>query len=153
MTCRRNPMDPGQALYLAVSDYPGGVPAMASRLHTAASTLYAQLRGSEPMHVSRWREILHYLHEAGRPGWDAPIHALAHEHAGVFMAVGSVDGSETTAALVATVKEFADLASTSAAALSDGHITPTEMAKIEREGYEALRAIEALLLSCRGATA
>lgn len=151
MTCRKNPMDPLSALYLVASGYPGGIPAMAGRLSVAASTLYALLRGDELITLERTGQILHFAHQARVQVWSQPLHAMAHEHGGVFVELPDMpDGAdELSQSMLAAVKEFGDLAGVAAQDVADGKITRAEMAEIEREGYEAVAAITAFVELCR----
>jgi hypothetical protein len=67
----------------------------------------------------------------GRVGIPVPAGGRSH-----------VDAVEATAV---AVREFGELLSAHAGALVDGRMTPAEEQKIQREGYEAMRAIAALL--------
>ncbi|MDO9227151.1 MAG: hypothetical protein Q8M09_12485 [Pseudomonadota bacterium] len=152
MTCRKDPMDPLSALYLVASKYPGGIPAIAGRLGVAASTLYALLRGDEAITLERAGQILHFSHQARVAGWAQPLHALAHEHGGVFVEVLpplGEDADALTLAMLRAVSEFGDLAREAGADLADGEVTRRELREIEREAYEAIAAIMAFVELCR----
>ena len=151
MTLRKDPMDQLSALYLVAQKYPGGVPALAVRLGVAASTLYAQLRGDEPLQVDRQDAILHFARQARVANWTQPLHAKAHEHGGIFVELADlpVASDALTQSMLLAVKEFGDLAGVAAADVADGAISQRELAEIEREGYEAVAAITAFVKLCR----
>lgn len=151
MTCRKDPMDPLSALYLVATKYPGGIPAMSARLGLAASTLYALLRGDEPITLERTGQILHFAHQARVASWAQPLHALAHEHGGIFVEAPNLGGGvdALTQAMLRAVKEFGDLAGEVANDLADGAVSRNEMREIEREAYEAIAAITAFVELCR----
>ena len=78
---------------------------------------------------------------------------LAREMNGVFVPVPDpADDPECLVrGLVVSVREFGHFASASAAAIEDGSVQPEEMARMEREGYEAIVAIMAMLKKARAA--
>ncbi len=155
MTLRIDPMDQLSAVYQVAKAYPGEVPAMAGRLGVAPSTLYGILRGSEALSVERQDAIIHFAQQAGVACWAQPLHAKAHEHGGVFVALpsGAGEADELSTAMFRAVKEFGDLAGEAARDLADKHLTRRELAEIEREGYEAIAAIAAFVELCRARAA
>lgn len=157
MTLRTNQMDQLSALYDLVKRYPGGVPAMAARLPgkhgnpMSAPTLYAILRGDEPLIVERQDAMIHFCRQAKVEGWSQPLHAKAHEHGCILIEepMPTDNPDALSMSMIHAVKEFGELAAEAATDIADGQITRTEMREIERIGYETVAAIVGFIELCR----
>ena len=157
MTYRINHMDQLSALFDVVRRYPGGVPAMASRLPTeggnpmSASHLYELLRGAKPLSVERQDLMIHYARQARVDHWARPLHAKAAEHGCILVEPTQAVSSpkDLSMAMLAVVGEFGDLARAAAEDVADGRVSAAELREIEREGYEAIAAIAAFVELCR----
>jgi hypothetical protein len=157
MTYRINQMDQLSALFDVVRRYPGGVPAMASRVPTegghpmSTSHLYELLRGAKPLSVERQDLMIHFARQARVDHWAQPLHAKAAEHGCIL--VEPRQGVHTpdvlSAAMLSVVSEFGDLAREAATDVADGRVSARELESIEREGYEAIAAIAAFVELCR----
>lgn len=69
MTHFYSEMHPGDALYIAARQYPGGIDALAVRMGISASTLYKKLSAKVETHFISFEEsqaILWFLREAGK---------------------------------------------------------------------------------------
>lgn len=74
---------------------------------------------------------------------DAPVVFLARERGGVFIPLPqpAESGTELVQSLAYSIKEFGDFAAETARDISDGDIPVEQLARIEREGDEAIEAI------------
>jgi hypothetical protein len=79
----------------------------------------------------------------------APLAAVARMCSCVVMPIPGVAGNENESAAVAVLKEFSDLMQEHAADMADGKISSAELARIEREGNEAMRAVVRLIEAAR----
>lgn len=82
-------------------------------------------------------------------GSDAPLHFLARQMGGVYVALPSNTNSEHPVhkQCMVAVAEFGELMGTVGKALEDGSITRAECEEVSRKGYEAIQAIAALQLA------
>ena len=80
-----------------------------------------------------------------------PLHAFGARLAHVCIPVADCDGLHDGDAqqLARTVGKFGDFIVQAATALADGNVTGNELARIEREGTEALCAVNALMQHAR----
>lgn len=74
---------------------------------------------------------------------NAPVAFLARERGGVFIPLPqpAEGGAELVQMLARSIKEFGDFAAETAQDISDGDIPAEQLARIEREGDEAIEAI------------
>jgi hypothetical protein len=84
-------------------------------------------------------------------GSDAPMHFLARQRSGVFLRTPepAKGGGELAAALASSAKEYAEFMQETAASIADGDIPPDQLARITKEGMEAVEAIMAMLKLAR----
>lgn len=77
----------------------------------------------------------------------APMHFLARELGGVFVHIpqASPESGEMVQQLAAVIKECSDFFTESAQDISDGDIPADQLARMQKEGHEALTAITKLL--------
>lgn len=86
-------------------------------------------------------DMLLALMDAARS--DAPLVFLARERGGVFISLpdAASSGVDLVQALATSIREYGEFATEVARSISDGVITADELARIEREGDEAVEAI------------
>ncbi|MCC6488395.1 MAG: hypothetical protein IT364_12935 [Candidatus Hydrogenedentes bacterium] len=75
------------------------------------------------------------------------IEFLCSEHGGVFVPFAT--HGMRTESIGAAIREFGEFVSEMGASLDDGEITAEELARIEREGAEAVVAIETIIMEAR----
>lgn len=124
---------------------PSGIDArsIADLVHVNYQTMMSELSG-QPGHKCGVERLLPLMAVSGS---DAPMHFLARELGGVFIRLpqaGEGVGPVQQQCMV-TCKEFGDLISACGEALASGSLEPDEVARINREGHEAVTAIMALL--------
>lgn len=80
-------------------------------------------------------------------GSDAPLEFLARHRGGVFLRTPepAESGGELAAALGRSVKEFGEFMEQVALSISDGDIPADQLARMSKEGEEAVEAILAML--------
>lgn len=155
MTCGPIPMQPLDALYQAARKYPGGIAALAARLHLTEETMRKKLRVQVDSHrltYDELSEVLFCLEEAHVEGWDSTLHALAWRHGGVFLRLPKAaveDDDAMLASITDSVKEHAEAVAAIGASLApdrDGkrRIDPREMRFIEEQTEQAVAAILAM---------
>lgn len=151
MTKRLDPVHPQDALYAAARAYPGGVKALAAVRDVSTETMYQKLDRQNPKNRIGFDEelfsMLDQLRAAGVPKWDDAVSALAHQCGGVYVRLpaGEADaGSPATDLAVAALREFSELMTEFTADAATG-MTDAAMARLEKEGNEALRAIQLML--------
>lgn len=79
---------------------------------------------------------------------DLPLIFLARQRGGVYIKVPQGAGGEPgplVQKLAASVKEFGEFAAEAAADVADGDIPADQLARIQKEGHEAVEAIMALI--------
>ena len=155
MTHERDPLHPLDALNLSCKQYPGGVDGLAKRLGVATATMYKKLDYRVDSHVIRYdgelSDLLFELKHAGVPTWDRTLHALCHQHGGVFVRLPDMTNDlHGHAQLVTTqvlkiVKEQGEVASVLCDALyGDGDIDSKELKAFNQQHEEAVAALVAL---------
>lgn len=76
---------------------------------------------------------------------EAPMHYLAKSLSGVFIKLLPAQSNERN--IIKVVKEFGEFVAEYGKGISDGSLSANDIAKINREGHEALTAIQELLYS------
>jgi hypothetical protein len=84
-------------------------------------------------------------------GSDLPLHFLSRESGGVFLRLpeAAKGGGELAHTLATSAKEYAEFMQEAAASISDGKIPADQLARISKEGQEAVEAIMAMLRLAR----
>lgn len=131
---------------------PSGRPAklMAENLGRNYNTLMQELE-RRPLHKFALDELIPTMRQTGSV---RPLEAIAEEVNGVFVPLPKVSGGLKAAErqCIHTIKEFADLAQATGAALADGDVSQTEYAHIKKEAWESIQAhlmlLKALELEC-----
>lgn len=150
MTLRYSPMNQHDALYMIARKYPGGLEALAQRMNMSVNVLRNKLRPSiHTHHVTNEEEslIIELCEEAKVEDALLPLQAKNWRHRLIAFPMPQVDDlsdQDLTHSLCKAVKEFADLAATTSAALADSKITHAELENLEREAQEALAAVSEL---------
>lgn len=132
-------------LHAMVKDAPSNIPAktIAELLHKPYATLMLEL-GNDKQHKLDADLVIPIIKLTES---DAAINHIARELGGVFVPVP--DPADSPACLVTTladsIKEFGEFAAETAQSLSDGIISKQELIRIEKEGYEAIVAIVAMM--------
>lgn len=82
---------------------------------------------------------------------DAPMHFLARRLGGVFLRTPepAQGGGELAASLAASAKEYAEFMQEAAVSISNGDIPVDQLARMNKEGQEAVEAILAMLRLAR----
>lgn len=129
------------ALYHLVHDYPGGVDALAARMHLAPSTLQSMANPNLPSHEWPLKRVLQAMTFTDDL---RPLEALCSQFGGVFVRTAPmVEVADRDLYELATRlgTEFGDVVRSMSAAL-DKHgqggarITPRELEAFDREVYE-----------------
>lgn len=136
-------MDITIALQRAVKTFPMGTGALAARMGLAVSSLLHKVSPTyATAHVSP-EEMAEIMEVTGDHG---ALHALAGRLGYVLMpAPGAEFGDTSMEALAATVAEFGQFVAEASRGLADGKVSDNERMRIEREGADALAAIERLI--------
>lgn len=135
------------AYHLAALEYPGGIPALATRIGVSPHVLHNKLRGAERNRLALSEaQMLDAILE--RP---AGLHAQAATLGYLIVPVeGGPTGTADMALLEAMSKVWAsngELGQAVHAALADGRIEAHEVQQIRREVHRTIRAMHGLL--CR----
>ena len=82
---------------------------------------------------------------------DAPLHFLARERGGVFLALPEParGGGELVQSLASSIREFGEFAAETAASIADGDVPRGQLDRITKEGQEAVEAIMAMMKLAR----
>lgn len=142
-------MDLTRALYRAVHGWPHGTEALAAALGMSRNSLLHKVNPAYPGAHPSPEEALAIMQTTGDHGaHHAQGAQLGYIHlpAPALLAVAS---DETAAELAASVREFGEFITRVAADLADGRCTANELMEIEREGGEAIVAMQRLLALAR----
>jgi hypothetical protein len=114
---------------------------------TNYQTMMSELSG-QPGHKLGADRVLPLMDVCGS---DAPVEFLARERGGVFIRTpeAAEGGGELARTLAASVKEFGEFMSETAASIADGRIPLEQLDRINKEGQEAIEAIFAMLKLAR----
>ena len=125
----------------AVKNAPNGLSPeqIADLLGCSYATLMSELSG-QPGHKLGAERMLGLMKTTGSI---APLQFMARELGGVFVELPQCGASchELTRSVVDSIREFGEFASEVSRSLEDGVITSDELARISKEGQEALSAI------------
>lgn len=125
----------------AAKNAPNGLSAeqIADLVGCSYATLMSELSG-QPGHKLGAERMLALMKTTGSV---APIQFMARELGGVFVEMPQCGAGchEITRSLLESIREFGEFASEVGKSLEDGTITPEELARISKEGQEALAAI------------
>jgi hypothetical protein len=151
------PLHPLDTLYQACRRYPGGIEALAQRLHMSYDTLRKKLRHQVETHHLAYdeelSEILFCLDEAKVSDWDGTLHALCWRHGGLFVPLPALaDGADDegmTEAICESVKEHAEAVAAIGESLKPDRqgkrrIDAAEFQYIERQIEEAMGTLVAM---------
>lgn len=133
------------ALYRAAHGYAPGMPALAEYLGISAHSLAHKVSPNYPSAHCSPDELVRICEVTGDLG---ALQAQAQALGQVLMplpASGAAGGDDLARKLAASCKEFGDFVSEISADLSDGKVTPNELARIEREAGELIGAVHVLL--------
>ena len=137
-------MDITRALYRAVHGYPKGTEALAACLAMPRTSLLHKVNPQYPgAHCSPEEAVQIQLETGDHGAHHAQGALLGYIHLPAPQA--GEGGDETARALADTVREFGEFVSRTAADLADGVCTANELGAIEREGAEALAAMQRLI--------
>lgn len=141
-------MDWLRALQRAVHSWAPGTEALAAALGIARSSLYHKVDPRCPGARPSVEESLQICELTGDMGW---LHAVAARlnHSAVPLPAYEPGGREGVREMATAVREFGELAVEAATALADGAVTENELARVEREGLQAIYAITRLMESAR----
>lgn len=151
MTYRYSDINQHDALYKAARKYPGGVEALAGRMHLTSAVLYNKLRPGVDTHHTNFEEvseIIENLQETKVAEADLPVQAFCWRHG--FAAVKlSVDEPATSGELLKMIckvmQDEGEVAAAISTALSDDWISPEEQERIEltiRHAVQGLLELE-----------
>lgn len=136
-------MDMTIALQRAVRGFEHGTAALAARMGLQQTSLYHKVSPTYPTAHCSPEEMLEIMQITGDHG---ALHALAGHLGYVLLPAPELsDETEGMLALAESIREFGEFASETARGLADGRISDNELARIQREGFQALAAIEQLL--------
>lgn len=136
-------MDITIALQRAVRGFEHGSAALAARLDMSVTSLSHKVSPTYPTAHCSPEEVIEIMQVTGDHG---PLHAMASALGYVLMpAPTHLSDDETVVALTRAVKEFGEFIAEAGADLQDGRISDNELARIEREGAQALASIQRLL--------
>lgn len=138
-------MNIADALYNAVHDYPGGVASMAPRMKLSDSSLTKKVNPNYPQAHCSPEEQARICELSGDRG---PLIAFAERLNCLVLHMPELGESDVDAKLAQqmalTVKEFGDFMVESGQNLADNRCTATELRRIQREGLQAIAAIQRL---------
>jgi hypothetical protein len=140
------------SLRLMVREYPGGIAAVALRLGKSPSTLEKELRGAPgyKFGVLDACAVSEMCREMQVPSASAYVTAAAAS-CGATVAVESPSAAPSDRELVTQtgqlLREVADVVSAVIQAGGDGRVSLNELRLVEREGREALLALQCLVAS------
>ena len=148
-------MDAIDALRLAIQHYPGGIDALAVRMGKAASTLQKELRDAPGFKLGA-RDALAIAAMCTEVG---TAHAAAYATTVATVCELRVSRREPADATVADViantgevlREVGEYAQSNVLAISDGNVSDTDLHRSEREGFEAIDAIQRGMAAMRRA--
>lgn len=138
-------MDLTLALQRAVRGFALGTEALAARLRMSVTSLNHKVSPSYPGAHCSPEEACEIMEVTGDHG---ALHAMAGRLNYVLLpmpATTSAFGDETAQHLAETVREFGEFVSRAATDLADGRCTGNELVQLEREGAEAMAAMQRLL--------
>ncbi|MCG8991797.1 hypothetical protein LH427_01920 [Laribacter hongkongensis] len=142
-------MDPMDAAYMTVHEYPGGAPALAPRLGMGSKVLCNKVRQTCDTHHFTLREADSLM---GVTGDLRILHALASKHGGIF--VESPEGEASDSALLELVAKIwaghGDVGTEVSAALEDCRIESHEVERIRRAVYRTQMAMATLVMRLEG---
>lgn len=137
-------MDITRALYRAVHGFPLGTEALAAAIGIQRTSLLHKVSPSYPSAHCSPEEAVQIMQATGDHGaHHAQGMLLGYVHIPAPQIAGAA--GETMQQLAAAVREFGEFMMTAAADLADGHCTGNELAEIEREGADAIAAVQQLL--------
>ena len=107
------------------------------------ATLMSEL-SRQPGHKFGADLLLPLMQETGS---DRPLHFLARQMGGVYISLpkSAVGENELIQALTSSIKEFSEFATESATDIADGKIPQEQLARILKEGHEAVTAFMGVL--------
>lgn len=136
-------MDLTIALQRAVRGFEHGTAALAARMGLQLTSLYHKVSPTYPTSHCSPEEMLEIMQITGDHG---ALQALAGNLGYVLLPAPDLAAdTPCTLALAQSVQEFGEFAAESARGLADGRISDNELARIEREGAQALAAIQELM--------
>lgn len=137
-------------LHADVKEAPSGLDAyvIADLVGKPYATLMSELSG-QPGHKLAANLVLPLML---RTGSDRAMQFFARNLGGVYLASPQPAQSAESllSGLAVSFKEFGEYAEVAAASIADGIVTASELGRIEKEGYEAVTAITAVILKARG---
>lgn len=141
-------MDVTLALQRAVRGFPHGAAALAAVLGTSVHSLNHKVSPQYPSAHCSPDEMLQIMEHTGDHG---ALLVMCDLLGYVPLLKSNVDATGLAGkALVRAVKEFGELAARASASMEDGRVTANELARLEREGTEAIVAIQQLLRVAQG---
>lgn len=147
MTCRYSEINQHDARYNLARAYPGGIEMLARRMGMSVNVLRNKLAPGIKTHVITDEEdslIIEYCEEARVVDPCRALIAKNWRHRLIAFPLPDADhlsSSDLAQAMCHTVKEFADVMSTTSNALADGKVSVAEMDVMEKEMQEALAAL------------
>lgn len=137
-------MDVTLALQRAVKAFPHGSDALAARLRISTTSLLHKVSPTYPGAHCSPEEALAIMEATNDHG---ALHAMAGQLGYVLLPMpgGEEAGGQIATHLATTVREFGEFVAEAARDLGEGKCTTNELARVEREGAEALAAIQQLL--------
>lgn len=137
MTCQYNNINQHDALYNAARAYPGGIEALAQRMHISPNVLRNKLRPAIDTHHANFEEvsvIVELLEEAKVDIAFLPLHAFCwrHNHVALQLPSGDVDADDLLKQVVEIMSSDGALAGDINKALAGDHkIDGRELVTIE----------------------
>lgn len=134
------------AAYHTAHSYPGGVPAVATRMKINPNTLMSKVDPSKTTHLLGLKESVALQVMTG----DKQItHAMCAALGGVFIEVESNNAGSTLQEVSKMISEFGESINEMQKASADGVVTPNEMARCEKEAAELFSSVNNALRSLR----
>lgn len=132
-------------MYRAAHNFPPGMGTLAGALGIAESSLQNKVSITNHAAHCSPEEMARIMDITGDHG---ALHALSARLGYVAMALPQLSNFEDDSAvqlMTATIKEFGELMAEASADLANGRVTDNQMARISKEGIEAIAAIQQLL--------
>ena len=138
-------MDITRALQRLVRNYKGGTESLAEAVYMSGTTLNHKVSPTYPTQWCSPEEMLGLMEQADD---DGPLMVMAAARHYVLLPMPQLAGDATDACmarLLDCIKEFSEFTQEIANDLADGKVKDNELKRIEKEGAEAITAIQRMI--------
>lgn len=132
-------------LYRAAHNFPPGMGTLASALGIAESSLQNKMSITNPGAHCSPEEVARIMEITGDHGALIALNARLGYVAMALPQIGDSADDSAVQLMTVSIKEFGELMSGASTDLANGRVTDHELARITKEGVEAIAAIQHLL--------